>query len=797
MKTGVLLSLLISYSALLSGQSLFLTIDPPNAKGEMVHLLLDSQNFELQLPCSIRCAPGRHQLSILVSGYFEYKTELYTEKDTLLRPILNSFELNEVTVQTYRLRQAGMKSDGTVEITAEVLKAMPSYLGERDLVKTIQLLPGAQTGNEGARGLFVRGGSPDQTLIRFDGIPIFATAHLYGFLSVFNSDMVRKADLQKNYISPRYTQRLGAVLEVESETGQSDRWEGNVSFGLVTSRITGSGPIGKRSRLKISARGSFAGAIMKPVSKMVFSKNDANGYSSYYFGDFNLSGSTRFNEHHSLIYTLISTNDLFEVSRGERNDFIFDAFREEREFSKVSKTYWMNAGGSLGWQFKGSRLEWINRLSYSEYQLRDRDRIDNTYSLNGTPLYTFRRRKSSGSSVRELSLESSGKMPLNQVLLLETGIWSAWRANLIGANASWQQTDQLQPIDSATGKNPSHAFEGNLFASLQWKPMPEISLHYGLGLGLYHSLGKTTFYPLPRFGMEYQPHSKVQIWASAGLQAQAQQQLAASGGEMILDIWIPSGGKLPVARSWQVSAGGRWKFHSHWETSLDAYYREMSSLIDYAEGADYRLSNDNWQQQLVFGGKGVAWGVEWYIARVRKRLSGWFKAGINRSFRQFDALNRGDWFPYKYDRLIDLALVLQYKLNDRWSLSLNWVYGSGFRVTLPAGFYSSQSILNSYANDPYSNFPAQINFGDLAYFPSKNNYKLPDYHRLDLGADYTFRASRLTHHMHASIYNVYSRQNVFLIYSTYGYNDKGDYLSKYKMLSLFPILPSISYEVEF
>jgi hypothetical protein len=457
----------------------------------------------------------------------------------------------------------------------------------------------------------------------------------------------------------------------------------------------------------------------------------------------------------------------------------------------------MNVGGSLGWNFQSKEMEWLSRICYSEYQLRDRSSNNRSVSVNDVTVFTFNSKRASDNALRELYMESFGNKKINKQILIETGLWLAWRSNLLGANTSMQQTDQQAAIDTATGRRSVHAFEGNAFASVQWTPLKEVVLHYGLALGTYSSLGTTWVYPLPRFGMEWQAHPKVHLWAAAGIQAQAQQQLAASGGEMVLDLWIPSGGKLPVARSWQINAGSRWRFHPHWETSIDAYFRQMSDLIDYREGADYRLNNDTWRDQVVINGKGKAWGIEWYIARVRKRFSGWFKAGINRSFRQFDELNRAAWFPYKYDRLIDLALVLQYKLNDRWNLSLNWVYGSGFRITLPSGFYSSQGNLNAYANDPYSYMPNQINFGDLAYYPSKNNYQLPDYHRLDLSADYTIKKDRFTHHVYISLYNLYSRQNVFLVYKTNEYNDAGEYLPKYKMLSLFPILPSVSYEVEF
>jgi hypothetical protein len=288
------------------------------------------------------------------------------------------------------------------------------------------------------------------------------------------------------------------------------------------------------------------------------------------------------------------------------------------------------------------------------------------------------------------------------------------------------------------------------------------------------------------------------VWQFSGsMTTQNIHLLASSAGDILNDIWVPANQFAPSENAIQGGTGIRQTFPKGYTWSADIFYRDMNGLIEYNEGTSYLVVGRNWQNQIAGNGIGRAYGLEFFASKSKGDLTAWAKYTLSRSERQFNQLNRGQWFPYKYDRTHDASFSLNYAINKKIDISLTWVYGTGNTFSLPTAMYPNINIRDLYDFNPDENINLDGTSGQIQYYSSRNNYRLKAYHHLDIGMNYRWMKGKTHHTFNFSVYNIYNRFNVFNVYLKWKPNDEGGYDLSYQTLSIMPIMPSLSYAVTF
>lgn len=733
-------------------------------------------------------------------GYFKDSITFYAENDTVLQvKMVSGFQTDEVVVSAKRISGVvGMSDNGNMILSAKALQKIPTMLGERELLKGIQMLPGVQSGNEGARGIFVRGGGPDQNLVLFEGAPVYNVAHLYGIFSVFNSDIVNQAELYKNHIPARFGGRLASVLEVNTGEPNAQKWKGSASIGLFTSKVFAGGPIIKEKlSIQMALRGCYAGLFSGPLSAKQFESASESGRLTYNFYDANISVFAKPTQKSRLEAHFFKTDDKYQLENDWRSQRIFDLGNIKNVQYKDDGDYqlrWKNLSSSVQWIFDiKDNIQLSHYLTYSQYELASDDKSYSRLENIDTAVSGFTTNTINIAGVRDFGLKGdiSWRKDIHQ---LRAGYAFTRRAFNTGKGIFSETSQGLPEEITNYGIGYIPVYEADVFAEYsiqyQW-----LNLQAGVR-PVYYNDGRTyhqwTFQP--RFmGEAYLPKNLI-VQTSVVRSVQNVHLLTSSAGSILNDFWVPATSLIPSASSWQYGSGIRQKFDKGYEWSVDLFYRDMSGMIEYKEGAAFVLFGDSWEQQIAANGKGRAYGVEFFAAKSKGKFTAWAKYTFSKTERKFDDLNRGNWFPAKYDRTHDASFIVNYKFNDRIDLTLSWVYGTGNTFTLSNAQYP---VL--YVKDYFDQYNGdEINLGgseNVQYYESRNNIRLKSYHHLDIGMNYRRESEKLGHLFNASIYNIYNRLNVFNVYVDYTEDANGTPSLAYKTLSLFPLLPSVSYTI--
>jgi hypothetical protein len=661
---------------------------------------------------------------------------------------------------------------GKLDLSMNQIRSIPAFLGEVDILKAIQLLPGVQSAGEGNAGFYVRGGGPDQNLILLDDATVYNTGHLFGFFSVFNGDAIKNVSLIKGGMPAQFGGRLSSVLDVAMKEGNINSFQGEGGIGLIASRFSLQGPLQKnKSSFIVSARRTYIDALVKPF----ISKNSGFYGSGYYFYDLNAKINYRFSDKDRLFLSGYFGRDVFNFNNAKRS------------FS--TRVPWGNATGTLRWNHVfGPRAFANTTLVFNDYKFDFTAKQEN-----------FQVGLSSG--IRDVGWKTDLDYYPNPQHKVKFGMAITHHTFVPNVVSGRQDSIVFQP-NNAKAK---YAFESALYIQDDWAIGERWKINYGIRLSRFTQIGPFTRYVKdangnkidstvygrgraiqsyggfePRVTLRYGWNDNSSFKAAVTRNYQYIHLVTNAGSTLPTDLWVPSTYAVRPQESWLFALGYFRNFADNaLETSWEVYYKDMQNQIEYKEGYTPGLSDP--EEEFVFG-KGWSYGSEWLINKVKGRLTGWVGYTLSWTKRQFPDLNGGAVYSARYDRRHDISVVANWDLDKRWKFGAVFVYGTGNAITLPERFYFVNGVLTQE-------------------FSRLNQYRMQAYHRMDVSATYTPKVKpgrKGGQSWVFSVYNLYSRQNpYFLYFDQSGQLSNGDLQVEARQVSLFPILPSVTWNFKF
>jgi len=633
-----------------------------------------------------------------------------------------------------------------VEINPSMVTKMPS-LGEADVFRTLQLLPGVKQSTELSSGLYVRGGSPDQNLTLLDGVIVYNPSHLGGFLSTFNSEALRDIKLIKGAFPAEYGGRLSSVLDMTMKEGTKEKFTGSGGISLISARATVEGPIGEDVTFMVSGRRMY----LDILTNMAF--DDEDEVPGYYFYDLNAK-----------INYKISDNDRIFAS----GFFGRDVLETPEAVEETMGIYWGNKTGNLRWMHIISPVLFSNfSLIYTDYSFNvnlSDDESKQTFDVNsGTQDITVR---------GDMQYFPSGDHTI------KTGFETTWHRFKANAVSSMDYLED-EPLPSNTIKSLDAAF----FVQDEWKITPLLASN--IGCRLYYFENGNYLNLEPRLSLSYAVSSDVSVNAALAVANQYLHLLVRNDITLPTDLWFPSTKTVKPSRSVQGSLGMEAQFYEgEYLFTTEVYYKSMSNIYEYKDNAEFSF----WvplEDQFVKG-MGEAYGIELFLNKRIGNFTGWIGYTLAWTRRKFDALNDGKWFSPRYDRRHDISVVLTFKFSETWEFSAAWVYGTGQAYTMPTGVYS----MPVDDDDTYTY--------EFYRFTERNGYRLPSSHRLDVNIANNTQIFGIDSQIYLSIYNLYNRHNPFAWYISDEWDEDGSNSRKVvKQITLFPIIPTFGINFNF
>lgn len=704
---------------------------------------------------------GSYKIEYSYLGYETVMVDVVVNENMRKNMRLKSSAINiENVVVTAQAQDYNISSTqvGAQTLNMQEVKMVPVMFGENDVLKTLQLMPGVKSAGEGGSGYYVRGGGSDQNLILLDDAPIYNASHMMGMFSVFNGDAIKDAQLYKGSMSAEYGGRLSSVLDVSMQEGNKEAFHGQGGVGTISSRLEVEGPIQKnKSSFLLAGRRTYADIFLK------MSRDTSLQQTKLHFFDVNYKLSDVINEKNKLNLSGYIGRDVFKFK---------DMFGLE--------------GGNIS-----STLSWINLPS---------EKAKNTLSL---VFSRFDSEISLNMSMLDAAL-TSGITDLN----LKEDCEYRFANNTIryGGNLTFHRfapghltTSMLDaPIDLAKRT----AMEASLYVDNLQNIRDVVKLQYGLRFSNFAELGPITnyeydseheiidstvykrgelvsYYPNlePRISLNVRIDGNSSIKSAYTRTCQFVHLIQGSTISLPTDYWMPSSNKTKPQTCSQVSVGYFRNFKENmYETSAEVYFKEMKNQVDYETGANLFL-NANLEAYLLYG-HSHSYGLELFVKKSLGDLTGWISYSLSKSEKQFSGINSGKWYPVRYDRTHDVSIVAMYDFNDKWKGSATWVYSTGDAVTYPSGKYT-------------------VDGQTVAYYTERNGYRMPAYHRMDIGVTYLAKKTeRFESLWSLSIYNVYNRKNAYMIFFESVDEENPEVLQAVKV-TLFPIIPSISWNCKF
>ncbi len=709
---------------------------------------------------------GFYSLTLGEGSYHIIFSTLGFESDTILVALKASRSLDvklgsegqtlSETVVTARKKDDNIRRTdiGTEKLDIREIDKLPVLFGEKDILKTIQLLPGVKSAGEGASGFFVRGGSADQNLILLDEAPVYNASHLLGFFSTFNSDALKDVTIIKGNSPAQYGGRLSSVLDVKMKDGDNQNYDVAGGIGLISSRLSVEGPIQKdKSSFIISGRRTYADVFLKATDDF---KNNA-----LYFYDLNAKANYQINDKNRIYISGYFGKDVLGIG----DDFGID---------------WGNTTGTLRWNsIVNSKLFSNTSLIYSNYDFNIK------ISSGGNDFHI-------NSQIRDWNLKEEFSFYPNSKNTIRFGFNSIYHTitpNRFGGSQINEDT-----------KKSRYSLDNAVFANNTMKLSQSLTLDYGMRFSFYSILGGdtyhifdkglktdsvvlasgtfgTTYYNVePRLQFSYLLNALSSIKGGYARNVQHLHLLSNSTSTSPSDQWIGDSYNIKPEISDQISLGYFRNFNnSRYQASVEVYYKAMQNQVDYKNGADINSSPDI-ESELLFG-EGRAYGAEFLIKKTEGRLTGWIGYTLSRTERKIEGINEGEWYVAKQDRTHDLSVVGTYQLTKRWSVSGLFVYNTGNAVTFPSSKYS-------------------VGGQTVYYYTERNGYRMPDYHRMDFSATWTRpKRKNLESSWNFSLYNVYGRENAYTI--TFEDNPDDPTRTRAIQTSLFRWVPSVTYNFKF
>lgn len=751
----------------LSGESLIGATIAVNGQGKSI----TSNQYGFY---SITLPEGNYNIFVSFAGYQPVQLALALNRNIAFNfPLLQQGILESVVVSSRR-RDGNVQNAqmGKIDLSMNQVKAVPVLLGEVDLLKTLQLMPGVRNAGEGNTGLYVRGGGPDQNLILLDDAIVYNTGHLFGFFSIFNADAIKNISLIKGGMPAQYGGRLSSGLDIAMKEGNMKKLEVEGGVGAIASRLSIQGPIKKdKASFIISARRTYIDLLIKPF----IGKSNAFYGSGYYFYDVNMKVNYKFSEKDRLYLSGYFGRDVFDFRNSRRS---FNA-----------RIPWGNSTATLRWNHVFNRKLFANTtLVYNDY----------AFSF-GAAQNDFSIKLSSG--IRDLT----GKVdidfyPAPRHKLRFGGLYTYHRftPNILSGN-------QGSTVFEPNNESKKYALESGIYLQDDWELSEKIKVHMGLRYTGFTQVGPYKIFQRDadgnkfdstvygrgsavktygglesRFTIRYALNDQTSLKAAVTRNNQYIHLVSNAGSTLPTDLWVPSTYRVKPQQSWLYAAGIFKNFKDNtYETSLELYYKSMDNQIEYQEG--YTPSLKDPEEAFTFG-KGWSYGTELFVNKAKGKLTGWVGYTLSWTWRKFAGLNEGERYPAKYDRRHDMSVVAMYEFNDKWKISGVFVYGTGNATTLPERFY----VIGGVLTQEYSKV---------------NQYRLDAYHRADISATLTPRkkpSQRWEQNWVFSIYNVYSHLNPYFIYfDQEGSPYDGSLKVEARQVSLFPIIPAVTWNFKF
>lgn len=737
----------------------------------------------------IEVKPGTYEVRFSYAGYnpATLKISVTNGESKPLNIDLSNITLQEVEIKAYVNDHTSGTAMSRTKLDMETIKLLPAFLGEVDLLKTIQLLPGVQAAGEGNSGFYVRGGGPDQNLILFDNAVVYNASHLLGFFSVFNSDAVEGVELYKGGMPAEFGERLSSVIDIKQRRGSTEKFQGRGGIGIISSRLTLEGPLVKdKASFIVSGRRTYIDALITPF----IDEDSQFGGSQYFFYDLN----------GRLDWDLGNGSSVYLSSY--IGDDAFDFNSPQTEFK--------------------TNITWGNRIVSGGYQKSLNKDI--LLQVNGSfTKYNFGFTGSQDDFLLEVNSQITDYR-FNPRLTFKVG------NHLIKTGFSYVFHD-ISPNNSSAAQGETifdlgeqqqfYSHEGAVYISDEFDLSDVWKVEAGLRISGFSHTGPFTRYVVdangakqdtvsyrsgetiadyigwePRFSTSYRLSEKASLKASFTQNYQYIHLANLSPLALPTDVWLPSTELVRPQLGRQYALGYFRLFDGgNIEASVEAYYKKMENLIEYQENTQPSDGVDNNEDNLLTFGQGESYGIELFIKKNFGKTTGWIGYTLSRTERQFDAINAGNWYPATFDRRHDIALVVAHRLSEKWTFSGNFVYGTGRAITLPvSGYFIENTLVYNYAD--------------------RNSFRMKDYHRLDLSATYATsqtkiitdkvtgevieKKKRIQSQWVFSIYNVYNRLNPYFYYfDNQGEAANGTFQVQAKQVSLFPILPAITWNFQF
>jgi len=720
--------------------------------------------------------------TVQFSDHVRLNIELSESKDLLDEVVVYAKQSDENTKGTQM---------GKIELSMDKIKTIPAFMGEVDILKTIQFLPGVSSGGEGNTGFYVRGGGPDQNLILLDEATVYNASHLFGFFSVFNADAIKNVSLTKGGMPANYGGRLSSVLDITMKDGNYKSFQGDGGIGLIASRLTLQGPIKEdTASYIISGRRTYIDVLAEPF----IPESSPSKGSGYYFFDLTAKVNWRLSDKDRLYLSSYFGRDIFSFQNKDL-DFNF-------------KVPWGNATASLRWNHLFSDKLFVNTTGvFTDY---------NFAFEGGSNGFNFRL----GSGIRDLNFKQDYTYYHNSLHNIKFG-WNYTFHRFVPSSLSASSGDvEFTTIDEVKIFGNEYA----VYFQDDWDVNENLKINIGFRLSAYQHIGpftryyknpnsgatdsttnysnfesiKTYFGPEPRFSARYLLPDNSSFKFGFAHNYQYIHLASVSSVSLPTDLWFPSTEQVKPQVGTQYSIGYFRNFlKNNYEASVEVYYKDLNNLIEYKENSFPEDNlNNNVDNQLTFG-NGYSYGAEFFIKKRTGDFNGWIGYTYSKTMRKFDAIDNGEWFPAKYDRRNDLSLVGQYQISDRVNIGAVFVYATGNAISLPERRWFSLEENRI-----------------ITVWSKRNQYRLNPYHRLDISLTIDSKPykeklnaetnkvvkvkKKVTSSWNFSVYNAYNRANPYFIF----FDFSGDPLQGTaefgaSQVSLFPILPSVTWNFKF
>lgn len=758
---------------------------------------------------SLTMEEGETELEVSYVGYRRYKLYFpYLQKDTVIQvPLVTNERLQEVVVIGNHSVQEPVLTPqmGSLKLSQHTVKSIPVMFGEADIIKTLQTFPGVSAGIAGLAGMYVRGGNGDENLYLIDGHPLYQVNHIGGLFSAFNSDVVKDIDFYKSAFPARYGGRLSSVVDVHTKDGNMKEYHGSAMLGLTSGALSLEGPLVKdKTSFSIAMRRSWLDVLSAPAVAILNAtkqEGDSKLIARYAFTDLNVKVNHNFNDR-SRAYTGLYFGQDF-LKGGSKESF------GEEETKDVSKLRWGNLVAFAGWSYVFSnKLFGDINASYTRYAStlkREYNETSEGEGLNNT--------SSTGNEINDISLRAKfDYMPVQAHHIRFGGdyVYHRFRPEYSESRSS--------DINVASVKNNpgiTAAHEAAFYMEDDWELSRIFRLNAGLHLGIFNVQKKTYASLEPRFAVRSLLSPAFSLKASYARMNQYIHQVGESYIDLPTDTWLPVNKNIKPQRSDQVSLGAYYNLNDKYSFSVEGYYKWLHNILDYKDGYNFLPAFVGWEQKMSVG-KGRVYGVELTARKETGKITGWIGYGLMWANRQFPDINEGKCFPAKFDNRHKLNIVANWKVSKKVELTGSWTYMTGNRATVSFENYQylGQTQNSGHILSPIQSgmlTPPYVNDEGIDYYTSRNNYRLPAYHRLDLGINiYCPKKKGRMGIWNVSIYNVYSYMAPVAVHKRfwYGYDANGNFSGSgyypenrsdcyFETLRLIPIIPSVSYTYKF